>query len=119
MISLLCYALYPNVCFHVSKRKLLTTEGKEALIHKNSVNCGREIPIFPSPFFVFTEKVSEKLSIKYIQLTSEMKIKTRAVSAKQMSMSTPVQLLLFASDQVDVVESNLVCLDNWFDSISL
>ncbi len=57
VISLLCYALYPNVCFHVSKRKLLTTEGKEALIHKNSVNCGREIPIFPSPFFVFTEKV--------------------------------------------------------------
>ncbi|CAF3251955.1 unnamed protein product [Rotaria socialis] len=96
VISLLCYALYPNVCFHISKRKLLTTEGKEALIHKNSVNCGREIPIFPSPFFVFTEK-----------------IKTRAVSAKQMSMSTPVQLLLFASDQVDVVESNLICLDNW------
>jgi hypothetical protein len=57
VISLLCYALYPNVCFHVSKRKLLTTEGKEALIHKNSVNCGREIPMFPSPFFVFTEKV--------------------------------------------------------------
>ncbi|CAF1338961.1 unnamed protein product [Adineta steineri] len=62
----------------------------------NSVNCGREIPIFPSPFFVFTKK-----------------IKTRAVSAKQMSMSTPIQLLLFASDQVDVVESNLICLDNW------
>ncbi len=61
VISLLCYALYPNVCFHVSKRKLLTTEGKEALIHKNSVNCGREIPIFPSPFFVFTEKVSQNL----------------------------------------------------------
>ncbi|CAF4289212.1 unnamed protein product, partial [Rotaria sp. Silwood2] len=97
VISLLCYALYPNVCFHISKRKLLTTEGKEALIHKNSVNCGREIPIFPSPFF----------------------IKTRAVSAKQMSMSTPVQLLLFASYQVDVVESNLVCLDNWFVFISL
>ncbi|CAF1449446.1 unnamed protein product [Adineta ricciae] len=96
VISLLCYALYPNVCFHVSKRKLLTTEGKEALIHKNSVNCGREIPVFPSPFFVFTEK-----------------IKTRAVSAKQMSMSTPVQLLLFASDQIDVVEPNLICLDNW------
>ncbi|CAF3130617.1 unnamed protein product, partial [Rotaria sp. Silwood2] len=41
-------------------------------------------------------------------------IKTRAVSVKQMSMSTPVQLLLFASDQVDVVESNLICLNNWF-----
>ena len=50
--------------FMYRKRKLLTTEGKEALIHKNSVNCGREIPIFPSPFFVFTEKVSEKLKFK-------------------------------------------------------
>ena len=36
-----------------------------------------------------------------------------------MSMSTPVQLLLFASDQVDVVEPNLVCLDNWFVCMSL
>lgn len=60
MISLLCYALYPNVCYHVSKRKLLTTEGRETLVHKNSVNCGREIPIFPSPFFVFIEKVNKK-----------------------------------------------------------
>jgi len=31
-----------------------------------------------------------------------------------MSMSTPVQLLLFASDQVDAIGSDLVCLDNWF-----
>jgi len=29
-------------------------------------------------------------------------------------MSTPVQLLLFASDQVDAIGSDLVCLDNWF-----
>ncbi|CAF0906923.1 unnamed protein product, partial [Didymodactylos carnosus] len=96
VISLLCYALYPNVAYHVSRRKLLTTEGKEALIHKNSVNCGREIPVFPSPFFVFTEK-----------------IKTRAVSAKQMSMSTPLQLLLFASEQIESIESDMICLDNW------
>ena len=61
IISLLCYALYPNVCFHLNKRKLLTAEGKEALIHKNSVNCGKEIPTFPSPFFVFTEKVKNIL----------------------------------------------------------
>lgn len=49
------------------------------------------------------------------EIMLEIKIKTRAVSAKQMSMSTPVQLLLFASDQVDVVEPDLVCLDNWLD----
>lgn len=67
--SLLSYALYPNVCYHTEKRKLFTCDGKMALINKNSVNCGREITTFPSPFFVFGEK-----------------IKTRAVSAKQMTM---------------------------------
>jgi ATP-dependent RNA helicase A len=96
--SLLAYALYPNVCFHIDKRKLITADGKQALIHKNSVNCGREIASFPSPFFVFGEK-----------------IKTRAVSAKQMTMVTPAQLLMFASDKVETVPTNqnLVCLDGW------
>ena len=96
--SLLCQALYPNVCFHTEKRKLITSDGKSALIHKNSVNCGREMTVFPSPFFVFGEK-----------------IKTRAVSAKQMTMVTPLQLLLFASDKVETIpsESQLICLDNW------
>ena len=50
--------LYPNICMHKEKRKVLTTEGKSALIHKSSVNCmNREIS-FDSPFFVFGEKVS-------------------------------------------------------------
>lgn len=74
IISLLTYALYPNVCFHIDKRKLLTSDGKQALINANSVNCGREIVSFPSPFFVFGEK-----------------IKTRAVSAKQMTMVTYIR----------------------------
>lgn len=96
--SLLAYALYPNVCYHMGKRKLLTHEGKLALIHKGSVNCGHDIAPFPSPFFVFGEK-----------------IKTRAVSAKSMTMVTPVQLLLFSSDSVELIDAqeNLVCLDNW------
>jgi ATP-dependent RNA helicase A len=97
--SLLAYALYPNVCFHVDKRKLTTADGKQALIHKNSVNCGREIASFPSPFFVFGEK-----------------IKTRAVSAKCMSMVTPAQLLMFASDKVETCpmsDGSLICLDGW------
>lgn len=96
--SLLCYALYPNVCFHTEKRKLITCDAKQALIHKYSVNCSRENTTFPSPFFVFGEK-----------------IKTRAVSAKQMTMVSPVQLLLFASEKIETVDSNsrLICLDNW------
>ncbi|CAF0903640.1 unnamed protein product [Brachionus calyciflorus] len=96
LTSLLTYALYPNVCFHIDKRKLITTDGKFALINKNSVNCSREIVSFKSPFFVFGEK-----------------IKTRAVSAKQMTMVSPVQLILFACDKVESNENSLICLDNW------
>ncbi|CAF4045747.1 unnamed protein product, partial [Rotaria sp. Silwood1] len=52
VILLLCFDIYPNVCFHISKRKLLTNEGREALLNENFVNYGREIPIFPSSFFL-------------------------------------------------------------------
>ena len=49
--------LYPNVCFHTGKRKVLTTESKSALVHKSSVNCTNREVTFKSPFFVFGEKV--------------------------------------------------------------
>ncbi|KOB78141.1 MLE protein, partial [Operophtera brumata] len=39
---------------------VLTTEGKPALIHKTSVNCSGFEQKFPSPFFVFGEKVRTK-----------------------------------------------------------
>mgnify|MGYP001798210578 CR=1 FL=1 len=55
--GLLCMGLYPNVCYHKEKRKVLTTEGKAALVHKSSVNCSNMPVHFPSPFFVFGEKV--------------------------------------------------------------
>lgn len=58
VVALLCLGLYPNVCVHREKRKVLTTEGKAALIHKSSVNCSNREQTFPSPFFVFGEKVS-------------------------------------------------------------
>ena len=57
--ALLCMGLYPNVCYHKEKRKVLTTESKAALIHKTSVNCSNFEQTFPFPFFVFGEKVSE------------------------------------------------------------
>lgn len=59
VISLLTYGSYPNVCYHKEKRKILTTEGRNALIHKSSVNCpfSSQDPSYPSPFFVFGEKV--------------------------------------------------------------
>ena len=57
VVSLLAMGLSPNVCYHKEKRKLLTTENKSALIHKSSVNFSKFEQTFPSPFFVFTEKV--------------------------------------------------------------
>ena len=80
VVALLAMGLYPNVCMHKEKRKVLTTEARAALIHKSSVNCSREALTFPIPFFAFNEK-----------------IRTRAVSCKGMTMVTPIQLLLFAS----------------------
>lgn len=68
VLGLLTSGLYPNVCFHKEKRKVLTTESKAALIHKTSVNCSNLKVNFPYPFFVFGEK-----------------LRTRAVSCKQVT----------------------------------
>ncbi|XP_067331150.1 ATP-dependent RNA helicase A isoform X2 [Channa argus] len=58
VVSLLTFGSYPNVCYHKEKRKILTTEGRNALIHKSSVNCpfSSQDLTYPSPFFVFSEK---------------------------------------------------------------
>lgn len=97
-IALLCTGLYPNVCFHKEKRKVLTTESKAALIHKTSVNCSNLQVKFPYPFFIFGEK-----------------IRTRAVSCKQMTMVAPIHLLLFGSRKVDAIDEKTVRLDNWLN----
>lgn len=57
LISVLVMGLYPNVCYHKDKRRLITMGGKSALIHKNSVNCQAFDTVFPLPFFVFGEKI--------------------------------------------------------------
>lgn len=96
-ITLLCLGLYPNVCVHKEKRKVLTVESRAALVHKSSVNCSNFEIHFPSPYFIFGEK-----------------IRTRAVSCKQMTMVSALQLLLFASRSVDS-QGQLVVLDNWIN----
>ncbi|EPQ16408.1 ATP-dependent RNA helicase A [Myotis brandtii] len=97
VISLLAFGVYPNVCYHKEKRKILTTEGRNALIHKSSVNCpfSSQDVKYPSPFFVFGEK-----------------IRTRAISAKGMTLVTPLQLLLFASKKVQS-DGQIVLVDDW------
>ncbi|XP_063606453.1 ATP-dependent RNA helicase A-like isoform X2 [Penaeus indicus] len=97
VVALLTLGHYPNVCAHKEKRKVLTTESKAALIHKSSVNCNNRETSFPSPFFVFGEK-----------------IRTRAVSCKQMTMVTPVHLILFGVRKVEAVEG-VVRLDGWIN----
>lgn len=81
--GLLCVGLYPNICFHKEKRKVLTTESKAALIHKTSVNCTNLAVTYPYPFFCYGEK-----------------IRTRAVSCKQLSMVSPIHLMLFGCKKI-------------------
>lgn len=96
--ALLCLGLYPNICYHMSKRKVLTTGNKLALLHKSSVTCRRfEDNPFPSPFFIFSEK-----------------IRTRAVACKQLTMVTPLHLLLFGARRVELV-AGVVRLDGWIN----
>jgi ATP-dependent RNA helicase A len=96
VVALLCVGLYPNVCFHKEKRRVLTPEGKSALIHKSSVNLINKDPKFPSPFFIFGEK-----------------LKTRAVAAKTTTMVEPIHLLLFGSSSVVSHGNNIVKMDEW------
>jgi hypothetical protein len=70
--SLLTMGLYPNVCYHMGKRKVLTMENKAALVHKSSVNCSNRDCFFQSPFFVFGEKVREIVEMKYSRLAIVM-----------------------------------------------
>ncbi|KAH8394703.1 hypothetical protein KR222_002076, partial [Zaprionus bogoriensis] len=97
-LALLCLGLYPNICVHKEKRKVLTTESKAALLHKTSVNCSNLAVSFQYPFFVFGEK-----------------IRTRAVSCKQMSMVSPLQILLFGCRKIDLASNNMVRVDNWLN----
>ena len=61
IVALLCSGLYPNICYHKEKRIVLTSDGKTALLHKASVNLIHKSFSFPSPFFVFGEKVSASM----------------------------------------------------------
>ena len=51
------------------KRQVITLDGQIALIPKNSVNFDkRENASFPSPYFVFSEKV-HYIQFKYVTFT--------------------------------------------------
>ncbi len=98
LVALIAMGTYPNVCMHKEKRKVLTTEAKNALIHKSSVNCSRDAIQFPVPYFVFGEK-----------------IRTRAVSCKNMTMVSPLHLMILASRKVELLPTGIVRVDNWIN----
>ena len=122
VVALLCVGLYPNVCYHKDKRRVLTSEGKSALIHKSSVNLINKDPKFPSPYFVFGEKVgfiwlslSPSLppsTFLFLQ-SCPIQLKTRAVAAKTTTMVEPAHLLLFGSSSVVSHGSRTVKMDEW------
>ncbi|XP_033874255.2 ATP-dependent RNA helicase A protein-like [Acipenser ruthenus] len=131
VISLLAFGAYPNVCYHKEKRKILTTEGRNALIHKSSVNClfSSQDLKYPSPFFVFSEKnvystkkIQRSGTVFYGVLTTNsdlnicttfhIHIRTRAISAKGMTLVSALQLLLFASKKV-TSDGEIILLDEW------
>jgi len=98
LVALVSMGTYPNVCMHKEKRKVLTAEARNALVHKSSVNCTRDAIQFPVPFFVFGEK-----------------IRTRAVSCKSMTMVSPLHLMLFASRKIELLPTGIVRVDNWIN----
>nr|CAH8828658.1 unnamed protein product [Trichobilharzia regenti] len=98
--TLLISGLYPNICYHSEKRRLLTMEGTLALIHKASINCFKDTK-FTYPFFIFDEK-----------------IRTQAVSCKGLSMVNPIQLMLFGCRTAvwrndDSGEKGTIIIDDW------
>lgn len=68
-------------------------------------NSAETLP-FPSPLIVFTEKVF------FCCFFNFFKLRTSVISCKQMSVISPIQLLLFGSRKVEALGNNMVRLDD-------
>ncbi|KAK4029626.1 dosage compensation regulator [Daphnia magna] len=105
VIGLIGIGHYPNICVHREKRKVQMAEARlgPSLIHKSSVNCidsSDEIE-FPLPFFVFSEK-----------------IRAGTVVCKNVTLVTPLHLILFGAKRVQIIPESgmyLVRLDGWIN----
>ncbi len=107
--AMMCLALSPNVGLHNEKRKMFVNDTEIAQVQRSSVVCTKTSYIFPSPFFIFKEKV-----------------KAGGVSVRKLSMCTPLLVLLFGCDSAQYAEENsIVTVDEWlpmkmkFDSAAL
>ncbi|KAI6660781.1 ATP-dependent RNA helicase A [Oopsacas minuta] len=100
--ALLCVGLYPNVAVIEEKRKLRLPEKKHALIHKTSNLCPMthsEDMLYPSPYVIFSEK-----------------LRTKTVSAKQLTMVELIHLALFGSNIITAYEY-ISTMDSWIDFV--
>ena len=105
VIGLIPMGHHPNVCVHKEKRKVLLVDGNKGggAIHKTSVNCptglGDDVQ-FPLPFFVFGQK-----------------IRSQQVICKNLTLVTPLHLLLFGCKLVQVVSDGgtFIRLDGWIN----
>lgn len=107
VIGLIGIGHYPNICVHREKRKVQMADARSgpSLIHKSSVNCpdsSDEIE-FPLPYFVFSEK-----------------IRAGAVVCKNVTLVTPLHLILFGSKRIQIIPEasgmeSLVRLDGWIN----
>ena len=99
--AMMCLALAPNVGLHNEKRKMFVNDSEIAQVQRSSVVCTKTSYIFPSPFFIFKEKV-----------------KSGGLSVRKLSMATPLLVLLFGCDSAQYgVDSddakNIVTIDEW------
>ncbi|KAI4791512.1 hypothetical protein KUCAC02_033961 [Chaenocephalus aceratus] len=102
VVSLLSFGSYPNVCFHKEKRKILTTEGRK----RSDPQILRQLPL---------HQPRHELPLPLLRLQREgtkPPIRTRAISAKGMTLVSPLQLLLFACKKMSS-DGEVVTLDDW------
>ncbi|KAL7079809.1 hypothetical protein ACQ4LE_000922 [Meloidogyne hapla] len=124
-LSMLVAAYYPNVCYIRDRRRVYTLEQAVALLSNMSVcvpfNRGEQAD-FASPLFMFSEKVkqtNENCEIsrqsfvnEFAALSLQFQLRTNCISCKQVSMISPLQLLLFGSRKVEAIGADKVRLDN-------
>ncbi|KAI3379898.1 hypothetical protein SNEBB_003971 [Seison nebaliae] len=100
IVSFLAMTLRPQICVHSKRRKLHLSGGSSALIHKSSVNCNI-VGEYPSKHFIFGHK-----------------IKTDTIQLQQLSMLSPIQLMVFGSIRVEYDSfrsSNSIFVDGWIE----
>jgi ATP-dependent RNA helicase A len=105
VIGLIGIGHYPNICVHREKRKVQMADARSgpSLIHKSSVNCPDSDEIeFPLPYFVFSEK-----------------IRAGAVVCKNVTLVTPIHLILFGSKRIQMIPEasgmDIIRLDGWIN----